>query len=210
MLYIFLDESGDLGFKKTSSKWFIFGGVIIDNDRLIEKIVKKIWKNLKNKRRGELHATHENNKIKKNILKMMGELDGISVVCIAVNKTKFNKEPYNKSDYLYYSTIYVLISKILDILNKSIDLLIFIDKKDTKKSTRDVLINKLVDSLKKSYSNKIAILIESSHDRKSLQAVDFISWALFQKYEKGDSEFYNLFKIKIICEEILEKESPLL
>ena len=30
--------------------------------------------------------------------------------------------------------------------------------------------------------------------RKSLQAVDFIAWSIFRKYEHGDEKFYELIK----------------
>ncbi len=37
MTYIFLDESGDLGFSKKSSKWFLFTLVVVDDPRKLEK-----------------------------------------------------------------------------------------------------------------------------------------------------------------------------
>ncbi|MBU3965217.1 DUF3800 domain-containing protein, partial [Patescibacteria group bacterium] len=46
MAYIFLDESGDLGFKKSSSKWFLFTIAIMSDARALERIVKKVWRSL--------------------------------------------------------------------------------------------------------------------------------------------------------------------
>ena len=43
----------------------------------------------------------------------------------------------------------------------------------------------------------------ASQEGKELQAVDFISWAIFRKYEKGDYEFYEIIKDKIIDEKLL-------
>jgi len=37
MSYIFLDESGDLGFGKRSSKWFLFTLVVVDDERVLER-----------------------------------------------------------------------------------------------------------------------------------------------------------------------------
>ena len=34
----------------------------------------------------------------------------------------------------------------------------------------------------------------------TLQAVDFVSWAIFRKYEYGDDSYYNLIKNKIVEE----------
>ena len=60
MAYIFFDESGNLGFKSTSSNWFIFTIVLTNNHRKIEKAVKKIRESLKKKYKNvnELHAYH--------------------------------------------------------------------------------------------------------------------------------------------------------
>jgi hypothetical protein len=49
MAYIFLDESGDLGFRPTSSKWFLFTIVLTDDHKKIERVIKNIRKGLKKK-----------------------------------------------------------------------------------------------------------------------------------------------------------------
>lgn len=48
-----------------------------------------------------------------------------------------------------------------------------------------------------------AVELHSSHENKSLQAIDFISWAIFRKYEHGDYEFYEIIKNKITDERLL-------
>ena len=42
--------------------------------------------------------------------------------------------------------------------------------------------------------------IKTPSEEKSLQAVDFVSWAIFRKYEFGDDSYYNVVKEKIIEE----------
>jgi len=48
------------------------------------------------------------------------------------------------------------------------------------------------------------ILSEALKNRRdevqALQAVDFVSWAIFRKYEYGDEFYYNIVKGKIIEE----------
>ena len=41
--------------------------------------------------------------------------------------------------------------------------------------------------------------------KKELQAADFISWAFFQKYERGDSQFYELISGNVIVEEVIRR-----
>jgi len=65
MAYIFLDESGDLGFnfnKRKTSKFFVITFLATENKKIIEKIVKKTHSELKKKykrRFGVLHASKD-------------------------------------------------------------------------------------------------------------------------------------------------------
>jgi len=40
-----------------------------------------------------------------------------------------------------------------------------------------------------------------------LQAADFVAWAFFQKYEKGNCQFVDVFASKIIVEDIIVKKN---
>ena len=44
------------------------------------------------------------------------------------------------------------------------------------------------------------ISIRTPAEEKVLQAVDFISWAIFRKHEKHDDRYYNIIKNKIVEE----------
>lgn len=47
------------------------------------------------------------------------------------------------------------------------------------------------------------VLIRTSSEEKSLQAVDFISWSIFRKKEKNDENYYNIIRGKIAEENLL-------
>jgi len=47
---------------------------------------------------------------------------------------------------------------------------------------------------------KLEIEIKTPADEKSLQIVDFVSWAIFRKYEHGDESYYEMIKEKIVEE----------
>ncbi len=78
MVYIFLDESGDLGFQKLSSKWFLFTIAIVSDKRALERVVKKVWRHLRKKHKhlAELHAYHENDATRKQLLKLVCQYTG--------------------------------------------------------------------------------------------------------------------------------------
>ena len=44
------------------------------------------------------------------------------------------------------------------------------------------------------------ISIKTPEEEKGLQVVDFVSWAIFRKYEKGDKSYYDIIHEQIIEE----------
>ena len=102
MAYIFLDESGDLGFKKTSSKWFLFTIAIVPEPRMLENVVKKIWRPLKkkHKRLGELHAYHANDITRTRMLQKLNELSDLKILTVILNKQKVYVDLQNQKTIL--------------------------------------------------------------------------------------------------------------
>lgn len=208
MAYIFLDESGDLGFKPTSSKWFIFTIVLTNDHRKVEKVIKKIRNGLKKKykRVNELHAYHSQPLIRKKMLKLLSENRDLKVFCVILNKKKVYVDLQNQKNYLYNYTANILLDrlhhnkKLVDI-NEPIEL--YIDQKDTNKFIRDNFEKYLKQNFTKRGNIKVNIKIKPSHTEKCLQAVDFISWAIFRKYEQNDYEYYEIIKSKVLEENLL-------
>jgi len=207
MAYIFLDESGDLGFKPRSSKWFIFTIVLTNDHKKIEKVIKNIRKGLKKKYKlKELHAYHADNTTKHRMLKKLSELDDLKVLCIILNKKKVYVDLQNQKNHLYNFTANILLDRLhnKNIIKIDEPVSLYIDKKDTNKFIRENFEKYLKDNLiKRGNNGKIEIKIKASHTEKCLQAVDFVSWAIFRKYEKGDYEYYEDIKGKIIEESLL-------
>ena len=200
MKYIYIDESGDLGFKETSSKCFIFTAVIVDDDRVLERVVKKIWKTLKNKRRGELHATHENDITRRRLLNMVNNIPTINIISAFFYKQEIRKEFQNNKNSLYSRSLCVLIETLFKrsktLLNGNIS--IFLDKTLMKKVIRDELVKNINNLIKIKYNKNYIIDFISSQDNKSIQATDFISWGIFKKYESDDDSYLRLIKDKIL------------
>ena len=207
MAYIFLDESGDLGFKKSSSKWFIFTIAIISEPRSLERVVKKIWRPLKKKHKklGELHAYHADNITRIRMLQKLNELDDLKVLCVILNKKKVHVDLQNQKNYLYNYTANILLDRLhsSNAVKDNEQIHLFIDRKDTKKKLRDNFIRYLNSQMSNRGRKHFTVDLHTSHENKSLQAVDFMSWAIFRKYERGDYEFYEFIKSKITDERLL-------
>jgi|SRR3989339_1001053 len=207
MAYLFIDESGDLGFSKGSSRWFIFTVVLADNKRQLEKIIKKVRKGLRKKHKNvnELHAYHADSITRKRVLNLLTDKKDLQVFCVVLNKEKVYVDLQNQKNYLYNYTANILLDRLHSrkIVPDHETLNICIDRKDTKKSIRDNFIQYLQTSLIGKRNGCVDIVLCASHEEKALQAVDFISWAIFRKYERSDYEYYEIIKNKIIEENLL-------
>lgn len=207
MSYIFLDESGDLGFRKKSSKWFLFTLVLVDNPRVLEWVIKKARKSLKKKHKhnfSELHAYHCDDFTRIRVLKSLAERD-IRIITTILNKEKVHIDLQNQKNYLYNYTANIILDRLINskLIDGSHSISLVVDRKDTKKNLRNNFISYITEAMKKKRYKKFEMSLAASHDEKGLQAVDFISWAIFRKYEKGDFEFYEIIKNKIIDERLL-------
>lgn len=207
MAYIFLDESGDLGFKPKSSNWFLFTIVLTNNHKKIEKVIKNIRKGLKKKfKLKELHAYHADAITRHRMRKKLSELEDMKVLCIILNKNKVYVDLQNQKNYLYNYTANILLDRLhnKNLIETDEPISLYIDKKDTNKFIRENFEKYLKDNLaKRGNKGRIEIKIKPSHTEKCLQAVDFVSWAIFRKYERGDYEYYEDIKDKIIEEKML-------
>lgn len=206
-MYIFLDESGDLGFKKGSSKWFLFTLVVVDDARKLERIIKKVRKSLNKKHKvslPELHAYHCDDITRTRVLRSLAEED-ISIVTTVLNKNKVYVDLQNQKNYLYNFTANIILDRLIHtkIINDDSNISLVVDRKDTKKHLRDNFISYITEAMKARRGGGFNMSLAASHDEKGLQAVDFISWAIFRKYEKGEYQFYEIIKEKIIDERLL-------
>lgn len=206
-MYIFIDESGDLGFKKSSSKWFVFTMAIVTSARSLEHVVKKVWRSLKtsDKNLGELHAHRAPNVVRKRMLKKVGDLKDLKILAVVLDKSRVPAHVRTNADQLYTRIARMLFIECIsrEVLSVDEQLEIIIDRKDTSEKKRDDLLRNIQIPVEIAGFSKTNIVLASSHKEKSLQAVDFISWAIFRKYETNDLSFYKLLENKIIEEELL-------
>jgi hypothetical protein len=207
MAYIFLDESGDLGFdftKRKTSKFFVITCLFTENKHPIEKIVRKTHSELKKKykrKMGILHAVKEKPVIRQRLLKRLSEKD-CAIMTIYLNKKRVYTSLQNEKAVLYNYVANILLERIykkkIVPLEKTIELIA--SRRETNKFLNENFKNYLNAQVKNKHKSILNIKIKSPAEEKSLQAVDFVSWAIFRKYEYGDDSYYNLIKNKIIEE----------
>ena len=179
----------------------------VNDVRSLERVVKKIWRSLKkkHKRIGELHASHEKDATRRRMLQRLNEVEDLKIQCVILNKEKVHVDLQNQKNLLYNFTANILLDRFHSkgVVSESEELNLYIDRKDTKKKLRENFVKYLASSMAKRRVGTFKVELHTSHENRSLQAVDFISWAVFRKYEFGDYEYYEMIKKRVVDERLL-------
>jgi hypothetical protein len=206
-----MDESGDLGFdftKQRTSKYFVVTLLFVpDSKGPIEKIVKKthhqLAKSVKRKT-GVLHATKEKPVTRQRLLKLLAEKD-CAVMTIYLNKERVYSRLQDEKQVLYNYVTNILLDRIYTrrIIDTDLPIELIASRRETNRFFNENFCDYLTSKVAKEHQQVLPIRIATPHAEKGLQAVDFVSWAIFRKYEYGDDSYYNLIK------SIIAEESPL-
>ena len=210
MKYVFLDESGELGFKSASSKYFIITllscdeGAIYDLKRIMKKVRAKIIKK-KMKKYPELKGNNSTDKIREEVLKRFAKTQA-EIFVIILEKSKVYEYLKNKKDKLYNYLSNLILNECS--LEES-HICLVVDKSKTNRSLREDFDNYIRNNLSQKNNNcNLIIKHENSQKEGCLQVLDFISWSIFRNYEHKDSSFMNIIKDKIVIKkEVFEKLS---
>lgn len=211
MAYIFLDESGDLGFdfsKKKTSKFFVISFLFVDGEmqkKRVGKIIKKVFEGFTKKEvkfhHGALHAFKERPKIRTYVLGRLSKMP-VSIISICLNKKNVYTPLQDEMHILYNYVTNILLDRICKKkilpLDKKIHLIA--SQRETNKFLNRNFKAYLEKQAKNRHSIDIDVNITPFFSEKCLQIIDFVSWSLFRYREYGDNFYRNLINNLIIEE----------
>jgi len=212
-MYLYLDESGDLGFdfeSKNPSKFFVITLLAVSEaksikimNKAIERTLDKKLNHTKKRKRvvTELKGNATTLEIKNYFLKYLNShLPQWDLYSIVLDKQALIKQlgcPIK--DRVYNQMTHQLLEKIQFSQLEQVNLII--DRsKDTLgiREFNDYLYANL--SLCLNLKTKLYISHDSSKKHKGIQAVDMFCYGIARKYELNDQNWYSLFKEKIVVE----------
>ena len=72
MKYVYIDESGDLGSKKSSSNYFVLAGIMVDKPKKLDNLIKNTYRKYKKiHKMNEIKGTTAPEDVKKDIFKRL-------------------------------------------------------------------------------------------------------------------------------------------
>lgn len=205
IMFIFLDESGDLGFGKTgSSSYFCVTLLICENNETakhVEKAVKHtLRRKLNHKKQNkrivkELKGSETHIGIKRSFLEKMPS-DGWYLHTIIVNKAKIvpslQKAPSKLYNYITKEIVKTLaLPQTLNILN------LIVDKSKNREEIKD--FDKYIATHFEAELpfTRLMITHQASEANAGLQAVDLFCWGVKRFYERKDADWFSDFSHKI-------------
>jgi hypothetical protein len=189
--YIYLDESGDLGFSKKSGPYFVVAGLCVDEEKIVDRCIKNARTGLTKKyKKNELKFSNSSDANRRRVLQCISNKD-VSLSCLILNKKWVSEDLRQDIPKLQRYMMGQLLSNVLC----------------TMPITRvNVVIDKFVHSSKidgfneymdRNISVDMNIQHVSSDGNRGIQAVDFVAGAINKKYRENDSVFYDLIENKV-------------
>ncbi|MBU1667800.1 DUF3800 domain-containing protein [bacterium] len=223
VVYIFVDEAGDMDFSSNGSKYYMFNFLVKQRPfRVHEHIANYRYSLLErnldtsfNGRRLDIeyfHAHNDNKYIKKELFNTIAIFDKnrVKVYSYILEKPKVNPKKRKEKDKFYIDNLNYSIQMLLDKLQIDKNFIIVTDRLPVQNNKK-----KQVGALKKGIrkyikSNELTIRYDIFHHASSssanLQIVDYISWAIFRKYERDEDGYYEKIKEYILNEDIMTKD----
>lgn len=208
-MYIFLDESGDLGFdfsKPGTSRYFNITLLVCDNNKVqqaFSKAVDRTRKNKLNRKAGkrpvrELKGTSVKQSIKEYFYRQLPN-DGWRLYSVTLNKARVDfdlRTPAGKHRLYNFLTRF-LISKVT--LADDLDAVtLIVDRCKNSEQIKD--FNRyMAQHLEARVPLNCQLHIDhlGSHESAGLQAVDLFCWGIVRKEDKGETDWYSVFHQKV-------------
>ena len=202
-MYIYLDESGDLGFNRQSSKHYVIAVLATHDPKTIENALKKYRKKIrkapskKNRKLGEFKFNKAPDNVKIDILGIISSKN-VELGYVHVEKAHVYPELREKINEFYAYMCRILLDKfLLESSDLKIDLIV--DRQFNKKHRENFdkylgwKITEILDGLK-----VLDIAHRDSRQEPCLQAVDFVCGAVYRCYNQHDPKYFEMVKNKCI------------
>jgi len=201
MLYLYLDESGDLGFDFVNKKPSAYFTVCVlavkgqDNDRKMAALMRNAVRKL-GAAAQELKGSNTSLEAKLHLYEKVSRVD-FKLYAVTLNKKKLCARLAEDKERIYNYVARLAVEQV-DFRDAAVRVIMTVDKSKTRAAVAE--FNRYLLSQIKALLNPLVpldIFHMSSADTPNLQAADIFAWGIFRKYERADNKWYDCFKARI-------------
>jgi len=220
--YIFVDEAGDMDFSSKGSKYYMFNFLVKKRPFGLHEHISNyryslLERNLEPENNNRLdieafHAHKDNKHIKAEMFNIISTFDpnAVKVYAYILEKPKVLPEKRKEKERFYIDNLSYAIGRLLSRIDIDRPFIIITDRLPIQKN-RSKQIGALKKGIKlylqeKGLKFRYDIFHHCSASSANLQIIDYISWAIFRKYEHKQGNYYEKIKQYIIDEEVMTKE----
>jgi len=199
MIYVYLDESGDLGFAQGSTKYFTIAFVAMENPVPFRRCVKKVKVKYHIPRNVELKGNTTRKTIKEDLLYEFAKLD-IEVHAITVRKTNVDPKLQKDTNILYnYMVGLSLVERMLE-EPRDARVAINVDRRITSVTSGfnfNQYLRYKIWYEKERRDIDLNIHHLDSHQAYAIQGIDIICNSIFRKYNSNNYKLFNIIQGKV-------------
>lgn len=203
MWYLYLDESGDLGFDFFARKPSRFFTVCIlalqgvdNNRRLLSAVKKTCRRKLSRSRPVELKGAHTSLAVKRYFYDQVATIP-LEIYALTLNKRRVYDELAARKDRVYNFIARNVLDRLpIDQAASRIEFII--DRSKSKREIED-FNGYITRQIEGRIDPKVPLSIyhHRSNENVGLQAVDLFAWGIFRKYERDDTAWFDVFREKV-------------
>ncbi len=205
-MYIFIDESGDLGHKDLDnpqkSKYFVLVGLCCLDTRKVAKCVSKTRDTLINKDMSEMKFTNSPLVIRRRLLERLAK-EKIDVHAIVVDKTTVFPSLMDKKEIYFNWVSGYLARRLINHFPNDKEVNIIVDKRSFGKNQEE-FNNYVKYKIKTVLGDRWKIVIRHKNSQRELclQVTDFLAGTVHRKYRYNDSTLFEIIKHRTNVEEM--------
>ena len=200
--YLYIDESGDLGFSQAGSSAYLVIAYIGTDDRIrLDRIVRKEKRRLNIGRRCELKGSSLTDIERRKVLRSIASINDLEVGAVIVDKSKVKPHlRVRRAQNILYAYVGGLV--VLPYLARHDGVHVYPDERSVKVSQGNIIQDYWRVRLATKYGSPNVFNYQPrlSHICLGLQAADVVANTIWRKYERGDASAYPLIKQHIVDE----------
>ena len=201
MKYIYVDESGDFGFSKKSTKTVIIVASITGSDKSLSTWIKRIKRRKligKKSKISELKASHQKDEFLQYFYEHANKDLKFNIYAVVIDKAKISEKYTHEEGIIYLKAIEKLIE--ISASEISASTIWYLDRRPVKKLDWRFIQQSIRSKvLSLSTNNKIKLEIHSVDSERviNIQFADFIAYAIFRSKEFHDNRWVDRIKSHI-------------
>lgn len=205
MWYLYLDESGDLGFdfvNKKPSRFFTIAILALQGQETNRKLGQAVWRTLRRAshsggaRPREIKGSETPLRVKRQFYEQVRDLSW-AVYAVTLNKRQVYERLTREKERLYNYVARLALDRIpFEKADTRVELIV--DRSKGKPEIHD-FNQYVVRQLQGRLDPKVPLNINHlrSHETPGLQAADLFCWGVFRKHEKRDEAWFSIFRERV-------------